>query len=406
MFGVCLFAVPFLPRLQKPAGQAPQVRTAKARSGVIESTIRLSGILSTKEAVTLLAPRLPGRRDGDSRAFMMTLQEMVKPGAAVRKGDKVGQFDTQYIQVRIGDRHSDVLQRERSLRRLRAELNVRLEAHRQQIRVAKGEYDKAALDLKTVPVRSAIQSELLRLRHEEARARYQQLLREIPFVEASERAALRVEELRVEDNRLELRRDEDNLKRMQILAPIAGIVVPQPVRRGSEMDEVAPGDDLRAGQPFVKVVDTRALLVEAMVNQVDVEKMRLGLPAKVEFDALPGITLPGKVSAVGAVPSGSRYRPEYIKQLAVQVELDGRDPRLYPNSSASAEIVLASQEAPAIVPRECVFEMAGAPRAYVRTDSGWEERELVLGIANHVEVAVLDGIAEGDTVAAEEVVLK
>jgi multidrug efflux pump subunit AcrA (membrane-fusion protein) len=411
VFVVCLSAVPFLPRVQERTKKAaaPQaiVRTAKVRSGTIESTLRLTGALSTKDAVTLLAPRLGGRRVGDSRAFTMTLQKMVRAGAPLQKGDVVGEFDPQYLQVRLDDRRSDVLQRERSLRRLRAQLDVKLEAHRQQIKVAKGALDKAALDLKTIPVRSQIRTELLRLSHEEAQARHQQLLREGPFVQASERAALRVEELRMEDEMIELRRDEANLQRMRILTPIHGIVVPQPVRRGSEMGEVAVGDDLRAGQPFVKVVDTRSLIVEAMVNQVDVERIRLWAKAKVEFDALPGFSMPGKVSSVGAVAAGSRYRPEYLKELPVRVELEGTDPRLFPNATASAEILLASEEALAIVPRECVFETeAGAHRAFVRTDAGWEEREVVLGLSNHLDVAVLAGLTEGETVAAGEVVFK
>jgi multidrug efflux pump subunit AcrA (membrane-fusion protein) len=337
----------------------------------------------------------------------MTLQHMVKPGSPVRKGEVVGAFDPQYVQVRIGDRRADMIQRERTVRKLRADLDVRLGTHRQQLKVAKGALEKAALDLKSIPVRSGIQAEILRLRHEEAAAHYERLLREVPLFEASERAALRIEELRVEDLMLELRRDEANLQRMKIVAPIDGIVVPQPVRRGSDMGEVEAGDELRPGQPFVKVVDTRALIVEAWVNQVDVERVRLGAKAKVEFDALPGIALPGKVTAVGAVPTGSRYRADYLKQLPVRVELNGTDDRLFPNASASADIVLASGEAPAIVPRACVFEKeGGSPRAFVRASNRWEERELVLGTANHIEVAVLEGLTEGDTVAAEEVVVK
>jgi multidrug efflux pump subunit AcrA (membrane-fusion protein) len=407
LLAAALFAVPFLPRSQKPAEQRTSVRIATVRTGTIESTLRVNGILSTKDAVTLLAPRLPGRRDGDSRAFMMTLQQMVKPGARVLKGEVVGAFDPQYVQVRIGDRRADIVQRERTLRRLRADLDVKLENHRQQLKVAKGALEKSALDLKSIPVRSGIQAEILRLRHEEASAHYERLLREVPLVEASEKAALRIEELRVEDLMLELRRDEANLQRMQILAPIGGIVVPQQVRRGSDMGEVEVGDELRSGQPFVKVVDTRALMVEAWVNQVDVERVRLGAKAKIEFDALPGIALPGKVTAVGAVPAGSRYRPDYLKQLPVRVELDGADERVFPNASASADIVLASEEASAIVPRACVFDSgSGSPRAFVRAGNGWEERELVLGLGNHIEVAVLEGLSEGDTVAAEEVVLK
>ena len=405
---VLALALPFIPRSSKgPDGQPMQVRTAKVRSGTVESTLRVTGMLATKDEVTLLAPRLPGRRGGGPEAFNMTLQHLVKPGVLVKKGDVVAEFDPQYMRTRLDDRQAEVEQEERNLRRLRANLTVTMSAHRQRIRVAKAAFDKAALDLKSIPVRSAIQAEILRLRHEEAAAYHQQVLKEEPFVEASERAALRYRELDIESEMIELRRDQGNVLRMKIVAPIDGIVVPQPVRRGSEMAEVAEGDDLRSGQPFVKIVDTRSLVVDATLNQVDAERVRLGSRAKVEFDALPGVHLSGRITALGAVAVSSRFRPDFLRQVPLQVTLEGTDPRLFPNVSASADIVVASEEAAAIVPRECVFETeGGAPRAFVRTGNGWQERGLVLGLANNVEVAVLEGLNEGETVATQDMASK
>jgi len=399
---VLALSLPFVQRSSKdrPQGSPLTVRTAKVRSGAIKSTLRVTGMLAAKNEVTLLAPRLPGRRGGGPEAFNMTLLRLAKPGSVVKKGDVVAEFDPQYMRTRLDDRQAEVEQEQRNLRRLRANLTVTMSAHQQRIRVAKAALDKAALDLESIPVRSAIQAEILRLRHEEAAAYYQQVLKEAPFVEASERAALRYDELDVESELLELRRDQNNVLRMKIAAPIGGIVVPQPVRRGAEMAEVAEGDDLRSGQPFLKIVDTRALVIDASLNQVDAERVHLGAKAKVEFDALPGVQLPGKVTALGAVAVGSRFRPDFLRQVPVQLTLEGTDPRLFPNVSASADIVLASEEAAAIVPRECVFETeSGAPRAFVRIADAWEERDLVLGLANNVEVAVLDGLNEGEIVA-------
>jgi HlyD family secretion protein len=403
IFAVSLFALPTMPHSVDERRPPPIGRTARVYAGVVESTLRLNGFLATKDSVTLLAPRLRGRRGGDSRDFMMTLQRLARPGARIKKGEVVAEFDPQYVRVRLDDRQADVEQRERSLRRLRAQLDVTLSAHRQKIKTAQGALDKAALDLKTIPVRSAIQEEILRLRHEEAVANHRQLLKEVPFVTESERAALRVQELSVENEMIELRKDEGNLERLKIVAPIDGIVVPQPIRRGNDMVEVGEGDDIRAGQPFVRIVETKSLIVEATVNQADVERLRLGQSARVQFDALPGIHLPGRVSSVGAVPTGGRYRREYLKERAVKVELRGTDERLFPNISASADVVIAREEAPAIVPRECVFDDEGGARAFVRSGDRWEERDLVLGLANNVEVAVLAGLTEGEAVATFDV---
>jgi HlyD family secretion protein len=247
----------------------------------------------------------------------------------------------------------------------------------------------------------------MRLLHEEAQARYRMLLKEQPLVEVSERATLRASELEVADDQIEVKRAEANLGRLKMTAPIDGIIIPQPIRRGTEMAEVAVGDELRFGQPFVNIVDTSELIVDAMANQIDVDRLRIGQKARVHIDALPSVVLNAKVIAVGAAATGSRYRPDYVRQIPVRLRLDSTDPRIFPNASASADVIVASEDAPAIVPRHAVFETSdGGARAFVQAGSGWEPRDLVLGPSNHIEVAVLEGLNDGDVVAVENLMAK
>jgi multidrug efflux pump subunit AcrA (membrane-fusion protein) len=408
VYALVLMTVPFVPRKtdtgEKP--QTPVVRTTRVHSGVVEATIRLAGTVSTVDAVTLRAPRMPGRRGEGGGNFSLTLHELAKPGSKVSKGEMVADFDRQYMLVRLDDQKASVLQEEANIRRLRAELKRKLSAHELQIHVAKGQLDKAALDLKTVPVRSAIQAEILRLRHEEALANYQQLIKERPLFEASERAALRMSELNLTDDQMELRRAEANLDRMKITAPIKGIVIPQPVRRGTDLAEVAAGDELRSGQPFVSLVDTSGLIVDAVANQIDADLLRIGQRARVMFDALPGIVIPAHIVAVGTSASGSR-RPDHVRQIPVRLRLESTHPDIFPNTTASADIVVASEDATAVVSRQAVFESSdGVPRAFVQNGAEWEARDLVLGLANHIEVAVLDGLRDGEVAAAENITAK
>ena len=253
-------------------------------------------------------------------------------------------------------------------------------------------------------MRSAMARERLRLLFEEARAGYNQLLEEVKFFEASERAAIRRDELDLEQLQIELKRAQVNLERLRMEAPLDGLVVPQMVRRGrgQEMAEVDEGDQLQSGQPFLRIVGLRSLVVEATASQTDAERLHLGAKARVKFDALAGLSIPARISGVGAVTTGSRNRPDYVRQIPIRLQLDKTDPRAFPNASVHADIILSSAEAGAIVPRECVFG-TDRPQAYVRSEQGWEIRDLVLGMANHIEVAVLEGLREGESVAAERV---
>jgi multidrug resistance efflux pump len=140
-----------------------------------------------------------------------------------------------------------------------------------------------------VPVLSAIDAERVKLAAEEADARYKQLLAEVKFVEIGQQSQLKNAELEFQQAQVELKRSEANADRMLIKAPIDGLVVMQKTRRGSELAQIQPGDQLMPGMMFMQIVDLSSMVINATVNQVDVDNLRLGQKAHVRFDAYPDL---------------------------------------------------------------------------------------------------------------------
>ena len=106
--------------------------------------------------------------------FHLVLQELIPEGARVAVGDKVAMFDRESMLQQIADLKAEVAQAEGNLRVLAAKLAADREARRRRIGFAKAGAETAALDLKTAPVRSAIQGDVFRLNLDESRARYDQ----------------------------------------------------------------------------------------------------------------------------------------------------------------------------------------------------------------------------------------
>jgi multidrug efflux pump subunit AcrA (membrane-fusion protein) len=346
---------------------------------------------------------------GGGGEFSLVLQKVAPSGSIVKKGDVVAEFDRESMLTRLNDYEASVMQSEASFKKMKADLAITKKAHEQSILAAKGEFEKAQLNLKTTPVMSAIETERIRLALEEAEARYKQLLKEVQYVEAGIKADLRVAEIELEQSKVELRRAEMNANRMLMTAPIDGLVVMQNTFRGSEFDQVKQGDQLFPGQPFMQIVDTSSMVVNAVVNQLDVEKIRIGQRAHVRFDAFPDLVLPARVSGVGSVGKSSRYRPDFLKEMSVLLKLDKLDPRVIPDLSVSCDIILEREEASAIVPREAVYleqAAAGAQRAgaYVLVQRGkeWIKRPVELGLENFVSVAVKSGLKPGEVIALEK----
>ena len=333
--------------------------------------------------------------------FSLVLQTLVKPGSWVKKGDTVAEFDRQYMLTRLDDFRANLEQTEASMGILKANLEVDRKAHAQSILVAKGALDKARLDLKTVPVKGAIDSETLRLAEEEAAASYKQLLSEVPHKETSHAAQWRIGELERSESKVELARAEANANTMIARAPMEGMTVMSQLMRGDQFAQIQQGDSLYPGQLYMRIVDPNSMVVNATVNQADSEQIRIGAKARVRFDAYPDLELPAHVYSIAAMPRSGGFRADYVKEVAVVLKLDKVEPRVIPDLSASADVTLTREENAVIAPRAAVFGAPGERFVFVKTPSGWEQQNVELGLASHLAVVVRSGLSAGQVVATE-----
>lgn len=384
-------------------GGAP-FRTAKVRRAALDRVLRVTGVTSANRYVTLLTPQLLGSRRSHGRgSFDLTLQELAPSGMAVKKGDVVARFDLQYMLTRLDDYRAWALQHENNLKRLKALLQVTRVNHEQQILRAKANMEKASLDLKTIPIVSNIQAEKLRLNHQEMISRYKMLSGNMKHVLVSEGSAILRSELDLRQTRMELTRAERNAEKMTVKAPIDGITVMMTTHRGHEHVQIGAGDQLGSGQPFMRIVDTGSMLVTAQVNQVDAQHVRLGLPARIQFDAYPDLELPAHVVGVGSFAQRTGWRADWVRSVTVTLKIDDLDERVIPDLSVSADLELHTAPESPVVPRECLFSEPGdtQPFVLVRQREGWEKRPVETGLQNNIEVAVTAGLREGEVLAAE-----
>lgn len=347
-----------------------------------------------------------GGRGGSD--FMMQLQTLIPNGTKVTKGEQLAEFDRQYMLLRLDDYKANVDQAENSMKASLATLEVTRKSYEQQIRAAKNLVDKAELDMRTVPVRSAIEAERLRLALEEAKANLKQLQEAARYVDIGERATLKISDLDLQTSKLELRRAQANADRMIIKAPIDGLAVIQNTFRGGEFGAIQQGDQIYPGMLFMQVVDPSSMVINAAVSQVDVQNMRLGQRAKVRFDAFPGMELPAHVITIGAITKAGGSRASFKKDVPVKLRLDKLDPRVIPDLSVSADVVLEEEATATVVPLESVMydnSVAGAdpkPFVLIRSAAGrWERRDVQLGIVSNTHAAIRGGLKPGEVVALE-----
>lgn len=337
--------------------------------------------------------------------FSLVLEKAVPPGTHVKKGEVIAEFDRQYMLTRLDDYKASLAIAENAMEVEKAQIAVERKAHDQIVASAKGDLDKARLDMGKIPVLSAIDTERTKLALAEAEARYKQLLNEVKYVDISEKAQIRASEIDLQETRIETRRAELNAEKLIARAPIDGLSVMDWTWRGDQLGQVQPGDRLYPGQSFMSVVDPSSIVVEARVNQVDAQRMRIGQKARVHFDAYPDLELPGRVYSIASMPKPGTFRATFVAEIPVRIKLEKLDPRVIPDLSVSADVVLATEPAASVAPLASIFHAApgqtAQPFVYVRAGSGWERRDVQLGLANNIAVAVRSGLKPGETVALD-----
>lgn len=128
---------------------------------------------------------------------------------------------------------------------------------------------------------------------------------------------LSIAEAQVEQARLSLRQAERRLEEAQLVAPFAGTVVAVNYREGEYVS---------VSQPAVALADLSTLEIEVPLAEMDVARVASGQEVEIVMDALPDVTLRGRVSYVAPVATIAQGVVNY----PVKIEIEDPDPAVRP----------------------------------------------------------------------------
>ena len=172
-----------------------------------------------------------------------------------------------------------------------------------------------------------------------------------------------------------------------VQAPFSGTVIDV---------KVEVGESTMPGALIAQLADASALHVDAEIDESDLGRVKVGMPADVSFDAFPGERIRGKLTQIA--PSVARDQ-RGGRSVAIDVELP-IDPRLLIGMSADVDIIVAVREAALAVPPNAVLGRGAARAVYVVSGGVAKKRAIEIGIATWEAVEVTKGLAENDEVVS------
>ncbi len=167
---------------------------------------------------------------------------------------------------------------------------------------------------------------------------------------------------------------------------------------GSRM--IAEGEAVQQGQVLISVPDTTMWIAEISVHETEVDKVRVGQPAVIVFDAFPDETLRGEVTEVAPLPDQQRgYLNPDLKVYRTLVRIDGSQEFLKSRMSCKVDILIDRLENKIVVPITVVANRSGQKICWVVTPQGSsQERVVRTGKFNDKYVEIIEGLDIGEKV--------
>jgi len=184
------------------------------------------------------------------------------------------------------------------------------------------------------------------------------------------------------------RRRADELQRDAALtSPINGVIVERHYDAGSL---VGPGDD-----PVVVIADLRVMTLEAGVSELEAGRLRVGMPARVSAQALPGKIFDGRVAAI-APEIDARNR-----HFRIEVRMANPEATLLSGMYGSAAIPLERAVQVVTVPRDAVTTRDGTRVALRIEGNTIQAVPVTEGITDGVVTEIASGLSLGDTIVSD-----
>ncbi len=177
-----------------------------------------------------------------------------------------------------------------------------------------------------------------------------------------------------------------SLTTYDIPAPISGVVLSRQVQLGAVAGE---------GQVLFDIGDLSQLWVDLHIFGADTQHITAGVP----------VTITRMTDGVSQATTLERVLPGTAtasQSTVARASIDNRDGLWRPGAAVRARIVVASTPADIVVPLSALQNLEGREVVFVREGDVYTAREVKLGARDARQVAVKEGLREGEQVVVEQ----
>jgi HlyD family secretion protein len=353
--------------------------------------VERSSIARSVVATGVVEP-ISNRIEIRSKASGIVKKINVDAGDRVVVGQILVELDRDQLLAQLREAEANLKAARADVVSVQAELErSRILAEEHDVRLARANHERST-ELYEQKLLPRADFDITRGRLEEALNRQRAAAAAIKVAEAS----LVQREARVSQVQAVVDRIREELEYTSIRSPIQGIVLSRDIETGSAVSSILT---MGAGATRVMVLgDMNEVYVRGKVNEIDIGKIRPGLPARITVETYKDRVFHGQVYKIA--PLGAEWNN--VTSFEVRVSVENPDGLLLANMSANAEIILEEHHDVLTIPEGAViFDMDKKTYVEVPDPLGENGRRRVafdMGISTGIKAEVLSGLEEGTQV--------
>jgi RND family efflux transporter MFP subunit len=195
-----------------------------------------------------------------------------------------------------------------------------------------------------------------------------------------------------------------------VTAPITGYITTLSIRNGDQLGSTgsssrtsgATTTSSSSGSTPIVISDLSELEAQVQISETDRPKIKTGQKVELTFDAVPDLTITGKVAEIDAVGTASQNVVTY----GVMVTMDVQDKKLSPGMTASASIVTRVDTDVLLVPNAAVkTDSSGASYVQVLDAPNGTPRDVTVevGPAGDTQTEITSGLNGNENVVVQTI---
>lgn len=372
---------------RKGAGAA---LTTIVKKGNFEVIVSNTGELRAKNYTEISAPS----NLRSVNIWQIKITNLIAEGTVVNQGDFVAELDKTEIMNRLNEEQLNLNKKESEFTQTQLDTTLTMrDARDELVNLKYAVEEKKLIKEQSIYEPPAVLRQA-EIDYEKAVRNYEQKQENYKTKRAQSVTKMQIVYSDLQKARQKLDQLTKTMQELTVVAPKSGMVIYAKEWDGKKK---VVGSTVSAWEPTVaNLPDLTSMESVTYVNEVDIQKIKIGQKVIIGLDAQPGKKLQGLIKSVASI--GEQKPNSEAKVFEVVIDVLSRDTSLRPSMTTGNSIITSTIGSVISVPIEAIQNGGNKSFVYKKSGNKIIKQEIKTGAFNENSAVISEGLTEDDEV--------